>query len=320
MRRSVGILRILLVVPLTIFALRCEAPGPPKEPRLPEGAEAISLLGKPLYPPEIPPDVLRERLDALRAARAAWDADPGSEEAAVWVGRRLAYLGQYREAVAVYTDALARHSRSAKLLRHRGHRFLTLRKFDAAVRDLEEAARLVRGTPDEVEPDGIPNARNEPTSTLQFNIHYHLGLARYLRGEFDGAAAAWRESLAVSRNPDSICAASAWLYLALRRSGREAEAARVLEPIEPDMDVIENGAYLRLLLLYRGEVDPDALLAEAARSGNAIDAATVAYGVGAWRLLHGDPDGALHLFRETASREPWAAFGTIAAEAEVARS
>ena len=38
-----------------------------------------------------------------------------------------------------------------------------------------------------IEPDGQPNARNIPTSTLNSNIYYHLGLAQYLKGEFEAA-------------------------------------------------------------------------------------------------------------------------------------
>mgnify|MGYP006178114509 CR=1 FL=1 len=55
---------------------------------------------------------------------------------------------------------------------------------ETVVADLERAASLVRGRPDEVEPDGAPNRFNIPTSTLQSNIWYHLGLAYYMRGEF----------------------------------------------------------------------------------------------------------------------------------------
>ena len=46
--------------------------------------------------------------------------------------------------------------------------------------------KLVAAKPDEVEPDGAPNARGIPRSTLQSNIWYHLGLAQYLAGDFDG--------------------------------------------------------------------------------------------------------------------------------------
>jgi hypothetical protein len=67
---------------------------------------------------------------------------------------------------------------------------------------------LIANTPDQIEPDGLPNARNIPTSTLQSNIWYHLGLAHYLRHDFDRALDAYRKCLAVSKNPDGVVSAS----------------------------------------------------------------------------------------------------------------
>ncbi|HLE82954.1 MAG TPA: tetratricopeptide repeat protein [Thermoanaerobaculia bacterium] len=237
--------------------------------------EAFSLLGEPLYSPELPGEVREARERELAAARAALAAAPGDAEALIWIGRRLGYLGRYREAVAVFSEGIARHPDDARFLRHRGHRFLTLRRLELAEADLARAAELVRGRPDEVEPDGQPNERGIPTSTLQSNVWYHLGLARYLRGDFEGALAAYRECLAVSGNPDMLVATSHWLYMALRRLGREAEAAEVLAAIDADLDIIENQAYHRLLLMVRGELSSEELLAETGGDAGSLDFATV---------------------------------------------
>jgi len=156
------------------------------------------------------------------------------------------------------------------------------------------------------------------------NIRVHFkslkcaGLARYLQGDFEGARGAYRECLAVSKNPDMLVATSHWLYTTLRRLGQDEEAARVLEPIHAGLDVIENRAYHRLLLLYRGELTADALLAEAGGAGS-LDFATVAYGVAAWHLYHGREAEANALFQRIVSGGEWPAFGHLAAEAELAR-
>ena len=71
--------------------------------------------------------------------------------------------------------------------RHRGHRYISQRKFDAAIADFNKAAELMQGAPIEMEPDGQPNKINKPLSTTQFNVWYHLGLAHYLKEEFDEA-------------------------------------------------------------------------------------------------------------------------------------
>lgn len=280
--------------------------------------EAFSLRGEPLVTPELPPEVRAEREGQLAEARAALEASPSDADAAIWVGRRLGYLGRYREAVAAFTRGIEAHPEDARFLRHRGHRFLTLRRLDLAEADLERAAELVRGRPDEVEPDGLPNVRGVPTSTLHSNVWYHLGLARYLQADLEGALDAYRECLAVSENPDMLVATSHWLYMTLRRLGRDDEAARVLEPIHAGLDVIENRAYLRLLLLYRGELTAEALLAEAGEAGS-LDFATVAYGVAAWHLYNGREAEATALFEEIVAAGQWPAFGHLAAEAELAR-
>jgi tetratricopeptide (TPR) repeat protein len=178
---------------------------------------------------------------------------------------------------------------------------------------------LIKGRTDEVEPDGLPNARNIPTSTLASNVWYHLGLARYLLGDFPGALEAYRECEKFSKNPDMLVATSHWLYMTLRRMGREEEARRVLEPVTSGMDVIENGDYHRLLLMYKGETTPERLLADAAKEKSGVGYATVAYGVGHWHVYTGRPEKGLYLFLELMQLPQRTSFGYIAAEAELGR-
>ncbi|MBI4545000.1 MAG: tetratricopeptide repeat protein [Gemmatimonadetes bacterium] len=279
--------------------------------------QAVSLLGQPLYPPLLGPEV-RERLEQnLAAARAAYEAGPDDADRIIWLGRRLAYLGRYREAIATFSEGIRKHPDDPRMFRHRGHRYITLRELDNAMADLEQAASLIRGKLDEVEPDGAPNPYNIPTSTLQSNIWYHLGLAHYLRGDFERALPAYLECLKVSNNPDMLVATSDWLYMTLRRLGRAEEAALVLEPIHQQMKILENHAYHRRLLMYRGEIPPDALLD--AGSGDPVELATQGYGVGNWYLYNGERERALEVFRRVLTLSNWAAFGYIAAEAELAR-
>ena len=316
MKAAPGLLALSLLA--ACATARREAP-PRAEHELPPGAEAWSLFGEPLFPPALDAQTRGDREARLAEARSRLDAEPENPDAFVWAGRWTAYLGRYRDAITLFTAGIAKFPNEPELHRHRGHRYVSVRRFDVAAADLETAARLIAGTPDEVEPDGLPNARNIPTSTLHSNVWYHLGLARYLTGDFERALAAYREGLAVSKNPDMLVATSHWLYMTLRRLGRAAEAAAVLEPIREGMDVIENRDYHRLLLLYRGELTPDALLAEAADSGNAVGFATVGYGVGNWHLYNGRRAEAVELFRRVIAGESWASFGSIAAEAELAR-
>jgi tetratricopeptide (TPR) repeat protein len=318
----VAIGQVLVVVAVALALSSCLSAGsgePASGPAALAVPEAFSLLGEPLYAPELPEEVREARQRELAAARVRLAAAPGDAEALTWVGRRLGYLGRYREAVAVFSEGIARHPDDARFLRHRGHRFLTLRRLELAEADLARAAELVRGRPDEVEPDGQPNERGIPTSTLQSNVWYHLGLARYLRGDFDGALAAYRECLAVSGNPDMLVATSHWLYMTLRRLDREAEAAEVLAAIHADLDIIENQSYHRLLLMVRGELSPEELLADAGGDTGSLDFATVGYGIATWHLYNGREDEARALYERILQGGQWAAFGYLAAEAGLAR-
>lgn len=289
-------------------------------PDLPEGVQAISLLGDTLVPPPLSPELRAAHEQRLGMALEAYEADPNDADALIWYGRRTAYLGRYRQAIAIYTEGIRKHPDDARIYRHRGHRYITVRLFDLAVADLEHATDLIRGTADEVEPDGLPNVRNIPTSTLHFNIWYHLGLAYYLGGHFAEALEAYQECLQVSNNPDALVATSYWLYMTLRRLGRDDEAASVLEPITPTMDIIENHAYHRLLMLFQGRLSPEDLMNTTGSQDPALANATLGYGVGRWQAFQGRPDEAREVWRSVLAGSQWAAFGYAAAETELARS
>jgi len=262
-----------------------------------------------------PPAAARERhTAALELSLAVLGEDL---TAWVWAGRQLGYLGRYRAAVDHFSLALELFGDNAELLRHRGHRYITLRQFAAAQADLARAWQLVAEGPDRVEPDGLPNEAGIPRSTLKTNVLYHLALACYLQGDFAGAARAWGHCLAISPNDDMRIAAACWLANALRRDGRKEEAARAIAFIRPQMDIIENDSYHRLLLHYRGELDADGVRGEVV--AGTVDSPTVAYGL-AQELLHrGEGAAARAALEGVTSGEVWAAFGFIAAEADLAR-
>lgn len=269
-------------------------------------------------PPQLSAETQRDFEAKLAQARVDYDQNPNNVESMIWLGRRTAYLGRYKEAIAIYTEAMQKFPADARLFRHRGHRLITLRCFDAAIADFETAAFWVRGHADEIEPDGLPNARNIPTSTLQSNIWYHLGLAHYLKGDFRRALAAYREAEKVSKNADMLVATTHWLYMTLRRLGREKEARKALAPITDGLDVIENADYYKLLKMYQGKLKPEELLSES--SSNTLSNSTVGYGVGHWFLFHGQRAKAEKIFRQIVAGNQWASFGYIAAEAELKRS
>lgn len=310
------------ILPLLLVSLCAGCTSESDTPKSPNASQdelglIVSFLGERLVPVDLPEEVRTDFQAKLNAAQAVFDANPGDVEATIWLGRRQAYLGRYQEAIETFTRGVARHPDEPRLHRHRGHRYITTRALDRAIADLEKAAELIAGTPDEIEPDGLPNAAGIPTGTLQSNIWYHLGLARYLGGDFLGAQSAYEECLAVSENPDMLVATSHWLYMTLRRLGLESQAAELLEPITVDMEILENREYHQLLLMYREEIALEEIWPPA---DNGITSATLGYGVGNWYLYRGRTTKAEEMFQQIVEGDQWAAFGFLAAEAEIARS
>ncbi len=271
---------------------------------------------------EIRPDISNEtdlRLSqTLEIAVKKAAAEPTADNI-IWHARREGYLGRYKDAVKTLSKGVSKFSNDPRVYRHRGHRYITLRCFDDAIRDFETAAKLIKGKSDEVEPDGMPNARNIPTSTLQSNVWYHLGLAYYLKGDFKKAIEAYKEAMKVSKNNDMLAATSHWLYMAYRRSQKPVDAGRLLDAIDGDFEVIENEDYLKLLRLYRTEVKPEMLHESLGEKAETLGNASLGYGLGNWYLYNGDRTRALGIFRKITAGNQWASFGYIAAEAELKR-
>ena len=295
--------RLLLLFPVALAAQVL--------PDVPEGAQAVSVLtGEPLFSPE-PGEAVLERLET---ARSDYEAEPGNADKIIWYGRRTAYAGDYRGAIEIFSEGIEKFPGDARMYRHRGHRYISIREFDRAIADLEKAAELIEGTENEIEPDGLPNALNIPISSLHGNIWYHLGLAYYLKHDWDNAYRAYKAGFDAGRNDDNRVSTTHWLYSILRRKG-DAEAARVLDAISADMNIIENFSYHNLCLFYKGALTLDELTGD----GDASPAgAAVMYGAANWHYYNGETDKAEEMFRAIVDSPGWSSFGYIAAEVDLA--
>lgn len=277
-----------------------------------------SLLGTRLVPPAGSPETQQAMEQALAEAQRSYEQDPNLEHT-IWYGRRAAYLFQFERAIAIFSEGLAHFPMAHQLLRHRGHRYLSTRRFREAIADFEQAAMLALNQPVEVEPDGMPNHLNIPLSNSHFNIFYHLGLAYYLTGAYEQAASAYTRCLEYAHNDDCLTATTDWLYMTYRRQGNRVAAAQVLEPIQAGMTIIEDEAYYRRLLLYKGLLSPEQLLVPVAEAGDdqEVTLATQGYGVGNWYFYNGDRVTAHTIFERVVQTRNWTAFGYIAAEVDL---
>lgn len=278
---------------------------------VPAGAQALSLEGEALYAAPASDATLA----ALALARANYEADPDSADNIIWLGRRTAYAGDYRRAIEIFTEGANKFPNDPRFTRHRGHRYISIREFDKAIADLEHAAQIMRGMPVQVEPDGLPNAQNIPLTSTQGNVWYHLGLAYYLKQDWPRALSAFQNGYNLGGNDDNLVSTGHWIYMIHRRMGNSAEATAALNEISADMEIIENMSYHELCLLYRGELAIDEMMAA---NGDDPSNAAVAYGIANYYYYNGDRQRSDEMLERIVSGSSWAAFGFIAAEADLA--
>jgi tetratricopeptide (TPR) repeat protein len=245
-------------------------------------------MATPLTAPALPTDTLAEFEAKLQAARVAAreNVDRSDPLPEIWVGRRLAYLGRFDEAIEHYSTLLERHPQESRILRHRGHRYISLRQLDAAIADLTRAAELERGRADRVEPDGLPS-------------------------DLDEALTSFERCRELSANDDMLVATAHWLHMIQRRLGRDEANAALCRALDRPLEILENDGYQTLLELYCGSVEWD---------DSALDLSNdaIAYGVARW-LRDRDAPEAERLYRQILDRAPSYSFGAIAADELIGR-
>lgn len=240
--------------------------------------------------------VYRAQRDTGPIARAERALAADSQTVRRYIDLGVAQSGarQMQEAVQTFTRALAVAPDDAMLYRWRGHRNLSVRNFDRAMADLTRGYGL---------------------DSLNYGILYHLGVLRFVRGDFNAAADAFRRAQPRAPDGGELAGSTDWLWMSLQRAGRAAEAVAMLAR-RPD-SVPTTAAYVKRLKLYRGEIGPDALFTPA-DTGD-VDVATLAYGLGNWYLIKGDTVRARTQFQRSVASGGWPAFGFIASEVELAR-
>ena len=303
---------LLFVLVLTLFAACAQKPSSEsKAIALPvEDSIFTTPLGK-KYPIPVPNEAA---LANFEQAKTLFEANPKDVEALIWYGRRTAYLGRYQQAIAIYTEGIKNFPQDARLYRHRGHRYISIRNYAAAIADLEKAASLIQGTADQIEPDGMPNAQNIPLSSLHSNVWYHLGLAYYLSQQYEEAYSTYLKCRESGENYDNIVSSTHWLYLIQLRLGNPERADSLLTPIQKEGVVIENQSYADLCQLYKGWISPDILLQ--ASPGNPSNDA-VSYGLANWYLHQGDSSKGIQLLEALVAGKAFTSFGYLAAEGDL---
>ena len=248
----------------------------------------------------------------LKIAYENFNQNPNSDNL-IWIGRRHAYLGNYESAIKYFSRGISTYPLDSRFYRHRGHRFITNRCFERAINDLKNAASISNNKPNEIEPDGLPNALNIPTSTLKGNIYYHLGLAYYFESRLKEAMLAFEKCIELSKNNDSFVAAANWLYIIYYQLNKFNKADKLLTKIDNQMNLIENHSYLIILNLYK---DSNSLIEIEKKifKEESLNNITVAFGLGNFYLLKGETEKAYKIYKLITNSNQWSSFAYIGAE------
>lgn len=239
----------------------------------------------------------------VAAARKNLAADPKNPALLLKLAQAQIAVWEDKEAVETLTRAIAISPDNADLYTERGHRYLPLREFAKARADLDRAVAL--------------NPKN-------MAAYYHLGLAHYFQNEFAEASDAFAHAVATAPNTDERINSTNWLYAALRRAGKAAEAERALQAVPPEMtnESPHTKFYLNLVRFFQGKMtEAEALPPEPPASNTDQEVElpfdTVGYGIGNWYLYNGNPEKAKEYFRRVQKGHVWVTWGFIGSELEL---
>jgi tetratricopeptide (TPR) repeat protein len=232
---------------------------------------------------------------SIARAQAALARDPGRVDLIIALGVAQSGALQFRAAIETFTRGLAIAPGNAMLYRWRGHRYLSVREFDQALADLTRGLEI------------------DPTN---YGVLFHLGIVRFVRGEFAVAADLFRRAQPVAPNAGELAGSTDWRWMSLARAGRMGEARAMLDQRRDSLPVDPDYGYARRLALYRGATRPGDLLRD---GDDDVAVATLAYGLGNWHLVHGDTASARAMFQRSVASGGWAAFGFIVSEVELGR-
>lgn len=232
----------------------------------------------------------------IARAEAALRADTGSIALHIALATAQSGARQFREAIATLTRGLAIAPNDAMLLRWRGHRYLSVREFDAARADL---------------------TRGYAIDSTNYGILFHLGVLHFLAGEHARAAAMFTKAQPLAPDGGERAGSTDWLWMSLSRAGRTAEAKAMLARRPDSLPTPPGYAYVTRLRLYRGELTPETLFSAADTAD--VQVATLSYGLGNWYMVRGDTVRAKAAWQRAVSSGGWPGFGFNVAEAELAR-
>lgn len=191
---------------------------------------------------------------------AACRAEPENYEGLLSLADALCWQLRFREAIDALTRAIALAPERIEAYRKRGPKYLDTLQFGAALDDYTRCERA----------DGV-----------SVESRYRIGMAHYMLREYDAAAAAFSDSLALVSRDDDMCVADIyWLVLSLLRAEKNADAHAVLrQHYAPDMYVGHHTAYEKAMRVAAGFAELDEMLSELEAEPEDLQYTMAAYGL-----------------------------------------
>lgn len=274
------------------------------------GPCATSLIGTPLTIPKYSAQTQKILDQDIAIAEAALRIAPDREDTHIWYGRRLDYAGRICDAVDAFSAGLKQFPDNYKLYRFRARDLTRARRFKEALADYTKALELMGDTPDNFEPDGMPNPIGLTISTYRGNIVYYHAQTSFATGDYPTMVAGMAKSLALAADfarDDMRVPTAYWTYIAYRKMGEHDKARTAINAIEPNLKLIENFAYYQAVQIMQGRLKPEAF--RTSRDS------TIKFAIAMERRFSGDEKGARDLLTEIVRENPQ---GHWPAEAELA--
>lgn len=223
--------------------------------------------------------------------------DPANTE--LWMKKGLALAKQMlcREAAEAFSIGLTYDPFNWLILRHRGHRYLSIYNFEGAAADLELASRIKK----------------------DWDVLYHLGLSYYLIGDFMRADEVYTRCLDITDKSEiNLVAIVDWKWLTLKRLGKDKEASEILRLVDEKTEAGENQAYKDRLMVYKGIKTPEEGMSFNNEEFADLEVSTRGYGIAMNYYFNGDKAKARELLNKIYECDGyWSAFGYLAAYQEL---
>lgn len=190
-----------------------------------------------------------------------WDeklkADPDNE---LWWHLKIhEYANKQEKELGVQAASLAllHVNDPARFYQRRAHWSMNLGILERAAADFTKAALL------------RPNDKN---------VLYHTGIAYFLIGEYRRAEEMFARSLELADSNTEAISSKNWLWATLVHEGKEEEAKALLDTVQEGLATTDSSTdgYYKMLLLYKGCIDPETFLPEGEISADVV---TIAYGL-----------------------------------------